>query len=204
MGLGICAFCYMLNIFNVVVFHRSVVHWRSPSGIICAFCYMWNLFSQGYSIQWSIWGQDLPCICAFCYMWNFIWCKYSIHLWSIGVRGTSVYECILLFLNIFGVIGQLEDGALVSMGQLDLWGGGTSALCIMCILLYVKRIQCVIFHTISVGGAPQGTLKYWIHLYVKLLWCSSIPYIYGQLEGGTSGGLKVYVHSAISETYSDL
>ena len=25
-----------------------------------------------------------------------------------------------------------------------------------------------------------------ILLYVKLLWCSSIPYIYGQLEGGTS------------------
>ena len=25
-----------------------------------------------------------------------------------------------------------------------------------------------------------------ILLYVKLLWCSGIPYIYGQLEGGTS------------------
>ena len=25
-----------------------------------------------------------------------------------------------------------------------------------------------------------------ILLYVKLLWCSSIPYIYGQLEGNTS------------------
>ena len=26
-----------------------------------------------------------------------------------------------------------------------------------------------------------------ILLYVKLMWCSSIPYISGQLEGGTSG-----------------
>ena len=26
----------------------------------------------------------------------------------------------------------------------------------------------------------------WILLYVKLTWCSGIPYIYGQLEGGTS------------------
>ena len=67
-----------------------------------------------------------------------------------------------------------------------------------------------------------------ILLYVKLLWCSSIPYIYGQLEGGTSAlsicafcyMLKlfgvvvfhrsmvnwrrealVYVHSSICETY---
>ena len=38
-----------------------------------------------------------------------------------------------------------------------------------------------------------------ILLYVKLLWCSGIPYIYGQLEGGTSA--LVYVHSAICETY---
>ena len=70
-----------------------------------------------------------------------------------------------------------------------------------------------------------------IVLYVKLLWCSSIPYIYGQLEGGISAlsicafcymlnvfgvvvfhrsmvdwrGVhvpEVYVHSAICSTYS--
>ena len=65
-----------------------------------------------------------------------------------------------------------------------------------------------------------------ILLYVKCLWCSSIPYIYGHLEGGTSAlsiyafccmlnvfgvvvlhrsmaswqrGALVYVHSAICE-----
>ena len=27
-ALGICAFCYMLNLFSVVVFHRSMVNWR--------------------------------------------------------------------------------------------------------------------------------------------------------------------------------
>ena len=26
--LSICAFCYMLNVFGVVVFHRSMVNWR--------------------------------------------------------------------------------------------------------------------------------------------------------------------------------
>ena len=35
-----------------------------------------------------------------------------------------------------------------------------------------------------------------ILLYVKLIWCRSIPYIYGQLEEGA----LVYVHSAIYET----
>ena len=38
-----------------------------------------------------------------------------------------------------------------------------------------------------------------IMLYVKLLWCSSIPYIYGQLEGVHLS--SVYVDSAICETY---
>ena len=66
-----------------------------------------------------------------------------------------------------------------------------------------------------------------IVLYVKCIWCSSIPYIYGQLEGGPSAlsicafcyllsifgvvvfhrsmvdwkrGALVYMHSAICET----
>ena len=65
---GICAFCYMLNLFGVVVFHRSIgqlgggalvyggaiflVQWCHTSMVncrgvhlsICAFCYMLNLF----------------------------------------------------------------------------------------------------------------------------------------------------------------
>ena len=35
-----------------------------------------------------------------------------------------------------------------------------------------------------------------ILLYVKFIWCSGIPYIYGQLEEGA----LVYVPSAICET----
>ena len=38
-----------------------------------------------------------------------------------------------------------------------------------------------------------------ILLYVKLLWCSSIPYICGQLEGLHLP--PVYVDSAMCETY---
>ena len=36
-----------------------------------------------------------------------------------------------------------------------------------------------------------------ILLYIKLIQCSGIPYIYGHLEEGA----LVYVHSAICETY---
>ena len=35
-------------------------------------------------------------------------------------------------------------------------------------------------------------------LYMKLIWCSGIPQIYGQLEEGS----LVYVDSAICETYA--
>ena len=36
-----------------------------------------------------------------------------------------------------------------------------------------------------------------ILLYVKLIWCSGIPYIYGQLEGGTCAEcLSTYVYSS--------
>ena len=43
-ALSICAFCYMLNVFGVVVFHTSMVNCRRGSLGICAFCYMCNLF----------------------------------------------------------------------------------------------------------------------------------------------------------------
>ena len=39
-----------------------------------------------------------------------------------------------------------------------------------------------------------------ILLYVKLIWCNGIPYIYCQLGSGVHV-FSVYVHSAICETY---
>ena len=62
---------------------------------------------------------------------------------------------------------------------------GTSALSI-CAFCYVLNIfSVVVFHT-SMVSWRRGPWYMCILLYVKLLWCSSIPYIYGQLEGGTS------------------
>ena len=39
-ALGICAFCYMINLFDVVVFHRSMVNWRREALVYvhCAIC----------------------------------------------------------------------------------------------------------------------------------------------------------------------
>ena len=58
----------------------------------------------------------------------------------------------------------------------------------------------VVFHTSMVNwhGGYICPKYMCIVLYVKLIWCSSIPYIYGQLE---DGGALVYVHCAIFETY---
>ena len=39
-ALSIYALCSMLNIFSVVVLHRSMVNWRSGVLGTCAFCYM--------------------------------------------------------------------------------------------------------------------------------------------------------------------
>ena len=64
--LSICALCYMLDVFSVVVFHTSMVNWRwrGTSALrICAFCCMWNLFGvvvlQISMVNWR-WGDICP------------------------------------------------------------------------------------------------------------------------------------------------
>ena len=73
----------------------------------------------------------------------------------------------------------------------------------MCILLYVKFIQCSGFLEIY-AQLEEGYICLWsmcILLYVKLIWCSGFPEIYAQLEEGVSLPW-VYVHSSIYESYS--
>ena len=61
-ALSICAFCYMLNKFGVVVFHRSMVNWMRGHLGICACCYMINFFGvvvfHTSMVDWS--GIHLP------------------------------------------------------------------------------------------------------------------------------------------------
>ena len=61
----------------------------------------------------------------------------------------------------------------------------------MCIVLYVKLIWCSSTPYIY-GQLQEGEPWYMcILLYVQLIWCSGMPYIYGQLQGGTPA-LSIY------------
>ena len=57
--MGRCAFCYMLNLFGVMVLYGSVVNRRGTSALgICAFYYMLNLFGvmvlQRSMVNWVV------------------------------------------------------------------------------------------------------------------------------------------------------
>ena len=109
-------------------------------------------------------------------------------------------------------------------GQLE-WGTSALSICAFCYMLNLCSV--VVFHR-SMVTWRRGPWYMCILLYVKLLWCSGNPYIYGQLEGGTAAlsicafcymlnlfsvvvfhrsminwrrGALVYVHSAICESY---
>ena len=134
--MGICAFCYIWHLFSVVVLYRSMVNWRRG------------------------WGQSAMGICAFCYMWNFcsvvVFQRSMLCLW---------YMCILLYVKLIWCSGFPEIYAQLGRVHLCLvymhssicetylvyWfsrdlcsigGGGYVCLWCMCILLYVKLIQC--------------------------------------------------------------
>ena len=72
-ALGRCAFCFMFNLFGVVVFHRSMISWRRGA-LLCVH----SAICATYVVQW-----------------------YSIDLWLIG-RGLVCcwYMCILLYVNL--------------------------------------------------------------------------------------------------------
>ena len=191
-ALGICAFCYMLNVFGVVVFHRSMVHCRGAlSYIHSAICETYLV--QWYSLHlWSIgWGYICPkYICILLYVKLIRCSSYSIYLWSKAVVGTYALSiCALCYmLNVFSVL--VFHTSMVS------WRKGT--------LVYVHSAICETYlvqqysiHLWSIAVVGYSCPKYMcILLYVKHIQCSGIPWIYGQLEGAL-----VYVHSSICETY---
>ena len=86
--------------------------------------------------------------------------------------------CILLYVKLIWcsgipyIYGQLEGGI------------STLGICGFCYMLNLFGV--VVFHTSMVNWKRGGPWYMCIVLYVKLLWCNSIPYIYGQLEGSTS------------------
>ena len=134
-ALSICAFGYMLNIFRVVIFHRSMVNWRRG-----ALVYVHSAICETYVVLW-----------------------YSIHLWSIGGGTSALSICAFCYLlNLFSVVVFYRSmvnwrrGALVYVHSaicetyvvlwysIHLWSIGGEYICpkYMCILLFVKLIQC--------------------------------------------------------------
>ena len=70
-------------------------------------------------------------------------------------------------------------------------GGGISALGI-CAFFYMWNLFGVVVFQRSMVNWRRGPCYMCILLYVKLIWCSSIPYIYGQLEEGGTSYLSVH------------
>ena len=106
--LSICAFCYMWNLFDVTVFHRTIVNWGDRCILcICAFCYMRNLFGvtvfHRSIVNWSGDGCILS-VCGFCYMWHLFGVMVLnrfVFNWS-GDYMCPHYMCIVLYVIVIG------------------------------------------------------------------------------------------------------
>ena len=83
--------------------------------------------------------------------------------------------CILLYVKLIGVV--VFHRSMVN------WRRGPSALSICAFCYMLNLFGVVVFHR-SMVNWRRGPWYMCILLYVKLIWCSGIPYIYGQLEGG--------------------
>ena len=163
-------------------------------------------------------GPSALSICAFCYMWK-LFGVLVFHRFMVNWRRGPWYMCILLSVKLFWC-----SGIWYISGQLEV-GPSALSICAFCYMLNVFGV--VVFHRFMVNWR-RGPWYMCILLSVKLFWCSSIPYISGQLEVGPSAlsicafcsmlnifgvvvfhrsmvywkrGALVYVHSAICETY---
>ena len=63
-ALGVCAFCYILNLFGVVVFHRCMVNWSRGALVYVYSAICLNLDAVVVSIDlWSIGGGGHWYVC---------------------------------------------------------------------------------------------------------------------------------------------
>ena len=72
-ALGICAFCYMWNLFSVVVLHGSMVNWGGSLclGYMCILQYVKLIWCSGVAeIYGQLGGPSALGICAFFDVWN--------------------------------------------------------------------------------------------------------------------------------------
>ena len=129
-ALSICAFCYMWNVFGVVVFHTSMVNWSGGTSAlsICAFCYMLNIFGvvlfQRYMINWGR-GPWYMCI-LLCV--KLIWYSSLPYIYGWFKEGTSALSiCAFCYMwNLFSVVVFHTSMVNWRRGDLGIW-----ALCYM-------------------------------------------------------------------------
>ena len=98
-------------------------------------------------------------------------------LWSIGVGGIGI--CAFCYLWNFSGVVVFHICMVNCRGDTSAW-----SICALCYMLNIFGV--VVFHT-SMVNCHGGyiCLKYMcIVLYVKCIWCSGIPYIYGILACG--------------------
>ena len=135
-------------------------------GSVChrysAFFYMWNILGvmvlhRSMFVWRRGWGQSAIGICAFCYMWN-IWSVMVLHRsmpnWRRGWGQSTIGICACFYL-LFGVMvfqrsmlnwrrgqGQSVMKLIWCSGLPDIYAQLGGYLCIMCILLYVRLMGC--------------------------------------------------------------
>ena len=185
--MGICAFCYIWNLFGVVVFQRSIVNLRRGVGSvchddlgICAFYYIWNCFGvvvlHRSIVNWGDVSHGYMCILLYV---KLIWCGVpEMYGWLPGCQQERERPSVL---DLYFDMGCLHwicpyfwmDIQYFYLGYPDLviydWEGGSVCHWFMCILSYVKAMKC-----------------------------SGVAEIYGWLMGGHLPW--VYVHSFICQS----
>ena len=101
-GLGICAFHYMLNLFGVVVFHRSMVDWRGYMcpRYMCILLYVKRIHCSGIPYIYGQLEEGAWYMCIVLYV-KLIWCSGIPYIYGQLEGGTSAQSiCILLYVKL--------------------------------------------------------------------------------------------------------
>ena len=141
-------------------------------------------------------------MCILLYM-KLMWCSGVAQIYGQLEEGVeSVYPwymCILLYMTLMQCSGVAQIYAQLEEEWVSLpWVYVHSAICEFCSVVVFQRFM--LDWRRGVRSVCHGYMC--ILLYVQLIWCSSFPEIYAQLEEGCGVRLPwVYVHSSICETY---
>ena len=181
--------CILLYLKLISCSGISQIHGQLEEG---ALVYLHSSISETYLVQWyyidlwSIGGEESWYMCILLYVKLTSCCaipqiygQQGVHLpWV--YEHSSIHENYLVYWYSHGSMVNLMRGALVYLH---------SSIC------ETYLVQWYYIDLWSIGGGEPWYMC--ILLYLKLIWCSGIPQIHGQLEEGT----MVYLHFAICETY---